>query len=199
MSPPILKEIPEAFETERLLIRAPRFGAGADVSAAVLESMEELRPWMEWAQRPPSVEESELHSRESYCAFLQRTSLGLLLFLKGTVTLVGRSGLHNVNWEIPSFEIGYWCRSRFQGLGYITEAVRGITVYGFETLHARRMAIRCDTRNERSRRVAERAGYPLEGTLRNDDLSPDGQVRDTLVFSLVPEECASLQLGRITF
>jgi RimJ/RimL family protein N-acetyltransferase len=199
MTSPILKEVPEAFETERLLIRAPRFGDGAEVNAAVLETFDDLRLWMPWARQRPTLEDSEVNAREACCAFLQRTELRLHLFLKGTETLVGCSGLHGINWDIPVFEIGYWCRSRFQGQGYITEAVRGITVFGFEVLRARRLAIRCDSRNERSRRVAERVGYRLEGTLRSDDLSPDGEPRDTLVFSLLPEEYASLSLDGIHY
>ncbi|HTE21104.1 MAG TPA: GNAT family protein [Armatimonadota bacterium] len=199
MTSPILKEVPEAFETERLLIRAPRFGDGAAVNAAIQETFEELRPWMPWARQRPTVEESEMYVREAYCNFLQRKELGLLLFLKGTETLVGASGLHRIRWDIPRFEIGYWRRSGFQGQGYVTEAVRGLTVYGFEVLGARRVEIRCDARNGPSRRVAERVGYRLEGTLRSDDLSPDGEPRDTLVFSLLPEEYASLNLDRIDY
>ncbi len=33
-----------------------------------------------------------------------------------------------------------------------------------------------------SRRVAERAGYTLEATLHQDDVAPDGELRDRLIF-----------------
>jgi hypothetical protein len=48
--PPILRDFPESFETERLLIRCPMPGDGAEVYAAVSESLDELRPWMPWAR-----------------------------------------------------------------------------------------------------------------------------------------------------
>jgi RimJ/RimL family protein N-acetyltransferase len=83
---------------------------------------------------------------------------------------------------VRRFEIGYWVRRRFAGQGYITEAVRGITRFAFETLAARRVEIHCDARNERSQAVARRAGYELEATLRKHMLAPDGELRDTLIF-----------------
>ncbi|CDN43365.1 GNAT family N-acetyltransferase [Paenibacillus sp. P22] len=46
----ILLSIPESFESERLLIRAPLRDDGAAVNEAVKESSEELRPWMPWAK-----------------------------------------------------------------------------------------------------------------------------------------------------
>ncbi|MBV9469276.1 MAG: GNAT family N-acetyltransferase, partial [Abitibacteriaceae bacterium] len=114
-----------------------------------------------------------------------RSDLSLHIFLKGTDIFVGGSGLHPRDWAVPSFEIGYWCRKKFQGQGYITEAVHGITRFGFETMGAQRIMIRCDSRNTRSRSVAERAGYQLEGELRHDSLTPEGEVRNTLVFSKI--------------
>lgn len=46
MRPPILKDFPEEFTTERLLIRPPMPGDGPGLHAAVRESMDELLPWM---------------------------------------------------------------------------------------------------------------------------------------------------------
>ena len=179
---PILLDFPDSFETERLTIRSPLPGDGAELQAAVAETIEDLRPWMPWADHVPTVEEDEELVRQARARFLQREDLWMLLLLKGTHTLVGGSGLHAINWDVPRFEIGYWVRRRFAGQGYITEAVRGITRFAFGTLGARRVEIRCDGRNERSQAVAKRAGYTLEATLHNHAVAPDGELRDTLVF-----------------
>lgn len=82
----------------------------------------------------------------------------MFLFLKETGALVGGSGLHRIDWSVPKFEIGYWCRTRFAGHGYITEAVRGLGAFAFDQLGARRVEILCDSRNHRCVRVAELAG-----------------------------------------
>jgi RimJ/RimL family protein N-acetyltransferase len=159
------------------------------LNAAVRESIDNLRPWMPWAQEVPAVEDSEEWCRLAYARWIARTDLPLQLWLKDESTLVGGSGLHNINWKLRSFEIGYWCRASFEGKGYIAEAVRGITRWCFQTLEARRVQIRCDAKNTRSRRVAERCGYQLEGELRHDSLSVDGEeARNTLVFSMLRDE-----------
>ena len=191
MKKPILLDFPDSFETERLTIRSPLPGDGAELQAAVAETIDDLRPWMDWADHVPTVEEDEERVRRGRARFLTREDLWLLLFLKETHTLVGASGLHRIDWNVPRFEIGYWVRQRFAGQGYITEAVWGITRFAFETLGARRVEIRCDAHNVRSRRVAERAGYELEATLRNHAVAPDGKLRDTLIYvRLEPSEAA---------
>ena len=188
MKPPILMDFPESFETERLLIRSPLPGDGPEMHAAVKESLEELAPWMPWPKEHRTVEDSEASARRARVAFLERSELRLHLYLKGTETLVGSSGLHRIHWEVPKFEIGYWCRTLFTGRGYTTEAVRGIAAFAFDALGARRVEIRCDSRNLPSARVAERAGFRLEGELRNNEVATDTGLRDTLIYAMIPED-----------
>jgi RimJ/RimL family protein N-acetyltransferase len=187
MKPPILMDFPESFETKRLLIRSPLPGDGQELHAAVGESIEELSSWMAWPKEQRTVDDSEASARRARVAFLQRSELRLHLYLKGTDTLVGSSGLQGIDWEVPKFEIGYWCRTGFTGRGYITEAVLGITAFAFDTLEARRVEIRCDSRNLPSASVAERAGYLLEGELQNNEIGTDGEPRDILIYAMTPE------------
>lgn len=182
---PIMLDMPESFESSRLLIRAPRWNDGALVHEAVKESIRELRPWMPWAKRLPTPEEAEISIRRSRLQFLDRTDLRLLLLMKDTGELVGSSGLHRIDWQARKFEIGYWVRTSYGGQGYITEAVDAITAFAARELQAGRIEIRCDSRNVRSAKVAERLGFSLEGVLRNDRCDVDGFLRDTMVFSKI--------------
>ncbi|HEX3721926.1 MAG TPA: GNAT family protein [Nitrolancea sp.] len=183
-----LIDFPDQFETDRLLIRAPRPGDGVAIDEAVRETLVALRRWMDWALPEPSVEISEAFARRGAADFAARIDLPMLLWLKGGQTFVGSSGLHPHDWMVPRFEIGYWCRARFEGQGYISEAVRGISHFAFERLSARRLEIWCDACNERSARVAERTGFQLEGRLRNHMLDTRGHLRDTLVFACLSSD-----------
>lgn len=185
---PILRDFPSSFDTERLTIRCPRPGDGAELHAAITESMERLSPWFAWTSPEGTLEDSEQLMRKAQIRFLAREDLWLLLLLKGTDTLIGSSGLHDIDWSVPRFEIGYWVRTGYEGQGYITEAVQGIADFAINTLGAQRLTIRCDTTNERSAAVARRAGFEYEGTFRhvrrhhlNDELV------DEMIFSLVRE------------
>ncbi|WP_207911223.1 GNAT family N-acetyltransferase [Roseateles saccharophilus] len=63
--------------------------------------------------------------------------------------------------------------------------MRLLTDLAFGGLAARRVEIRCDSRNAKSRAVAKRCGFELEGVLRNDYLGVDGHPRDSCVYSRI--------------
>lgn len=181
----ILFDFPDHFETERLLIRAPRPGDGKAVNVAIMESLDELRPWFIWLKTIPAVEDTETNIRQACANYILRQGLRKLIFLKETGEFVGSSGFHDIDWRIPKMEIGYWGRTKFTGQGLMTEAVQGLCGYAFETLGVKRLEIRCDATNERSRKMAERLGFQLEGRLPLEEISPEGELRDTLIFGLL--------------
>jgi RimJ/RimL family protein N-acetyltransferase len=188
MRSPALRDVPEAFETERLLIRCPKAGDGQTVYQSVLESLSALREFpasMPWASAEPSLEASEQFCREGQARYLLRKDMPMLLFMKGSGLHVGNSGLHSLEWSVPKCEIGYWGRARFARQGLITEAVRGITAFAFEHLAMRRIESLPDAENRASCLVCERAGYALEGTMRHDRLAPDGSLRNTCLYAVV--------------
>jgi RimJ/RimL family protein N-acetyltransferase len=184
MTDPILRDFPYIFETERLLIRGPLPGDGKAVHEAVVESRNELLPWMPWVVDMMDELAYEKLVREGQLKFLSREDLWMLLFLKDSNIFIGAGGLHRMDWQVPRFEIGYWVRTSFYRQGYITEAVNGIAGFAFNTLGAKRVEIRCDKLNERSAAVARRAGFDLEATLHNNGRNHiTGDLRDTLVFA----------------
>lgn len=190
-SPEIVKEdfiFSEEFYTERLIIRAPRIEDAEEVWKSVEVSQKALKEWMPWAQEKGTLEQRIKNLRQAVADFITREDLRLHLFLKETGEFVGCSGLHRINWDVRKFEIGYWIDSRFEGKGLMTEAVERITSFAFDELHANRIEIRCDSENVRSRSVAERLNYTLEGILRHDSLSADKKtLRDTCIYAKTKE------------
>jgi RimJ/RimL family protein N-acetyltransferase len=182
-----MNKFPELWETERLMIRPPRAGDGAEVNAAIRETYVELHQWMEWADHLPEVAETEANRCRAHEQFLAGEDFSVQAYLKTTGELAVCAGFHAMDWKVPKFQIGYWCRARYVGQGYVGETVRALTQIGFEIMKVNRIEIRCDERNERSRRVAERAGYRLEGRFTNDMIAPDGELRHTLIFALTPD------------
>lgn len=187
---PVLIQVPERLLTERLVIAAPRAGLGQALNAAVCESLGELKPWMPWAQTAPSIEESEAVMRNLQAKFILRSDLTYQFYLRESGSeqagrLLGGTGLHRFDWAVRRFEIGYWIRTSAQGQGYVSEAVQALAHMAFDELRARRVEIRMDERNLRSRAVAERCGFEFEGVLRRDALSPSGESRDTRVYSRI--------------
>lgn len=191
---PVLLDFPDHFETERLLIRAPRPGDGQIVYESVQESLSALRAWpasLPWAMYPPSLEASETFCRTGYANFLSRTDLPMLVFLKAENKHIGNTGLHRIDWRIPKFEIGYWTRSSYARQGLMTEAVTGLIQFAQITLGARRLEILSDEQNHASRALAERVGMRLEGILHNERITPDGELRNTCVYAIAETVCLS--------
>lgn len=185
---PILLDIPDRFETERLIIRIPNAGDSKQLIQAIKESHERLIPWFPWAKEIPTEEESEARLRASYAKYLLREDFLLHLYLKDSGTLIGSSGLHVRDWNVPKFEIGYWVRTGYEGKGLITEAVTSITKFGFDIVGAKKILIRMNSKNLLSEAVAIRAGYFYEGTLRNFEKDTSGNLADMKFYGLTSSD-----------
>ena len=186
---PLLIDIPERLETAQLVLRPPRAGDGAKLNAAVVASLDDLAPWMPWASRAPTLDESEANARRAHAQFAARADLVYSIFRREADgregEIVGGTGLHRLDWTLRRFEIGYWRRTGHGGQGHATEAVKAMTRLAFDVLEARRVEIRMDDQNVASWKLAERCGYTLEGLLRLDSLTPAGLPRSTRVYARV--------------
>ncbi|WP_395292813.1 GNAT family N-acetyltransferase [Kitasatospora hibisci] len=74
--------------------------------------------------------------------------------------------------------IGYWLLPAARGRGVATRATRAVTSWGIATADTRRIEIAHAVGNTASCRVAERCGYPAEGTLRASYRFGDGEYHD---------------------
>jgi len=158
------------------------------IQAAIQESFAEIRPWLPWADKIPTPEESEARVRKNVASWVLREDLPLYIMSADGSEFIGGSGLHRMNWAVPKFEIGYWIRTSRLGQGFITETVAALTQYAFRALKARRVEIRCDPDNERSAAIPKKLGFDLEGRLRFDSVTPhSGRPRDTLVYARITE------------
>lgn len=184
MTDPVLIEVPEKIETQRLLLLAPRPGVGPALNEAIIETQEQLKRWMPWAQQLPTVDDTEAVVRRQIAAFVLREDLPFQIYSREPQgrRLLGAMGLHRFDWAARRFEIGYWLRRSAQGQGFISEAVNGLTEMAFTQLRARRLEIRCDEANARSRAVAERCGFALESVMQGQAVNPAGELRNTCVY-----------------
>jgi RimJ/RimL family protein N-acetyltransferase len=173
---------------ERVVVRPYCEGDAQSVYEAIGESRDHLRPWMPFADAHQTLEESRDWLIHVMAKWLLRKDFVVGIWDAASDRYLGSSGLHLRDWEIRHFEIGYWVRSSAEGHGYVTETVQLLTDYAFNTLQANRVQIRCDEKNARSAAVAQRLGFVQEALLRNHDAAPDGSLRNTLVFSLIPTD-----------
>ncbi len=183
-----LMPIFEELRGERVVVRPYRENDAQSVYEAIGESRDHLRPWMPFADAHQSVEESRDWIIHVMAKWLLREEFVVGIWDAETDRYLGSSGLHPHNWDIRHFEIGYWLRTSAEGHGYVTETVQLLTDYAFNTLKANRVQMRCDEKNVRSAAVARRLGFVQEALLRNNEATPGGTLRNTLVFALIPSD-----------
>lgn len=184
---PTLINLPTPITTPRLHIRIPKNGDGAIVNQAIHESFAELNLWMPWAYRKPTEAESEEYVRSAAANWIVKRSeepwLPLLIFDREHNDFIGACGFHDINWEVPCLEIGYWIRYKYSGYGFMTEAINALTRYAIQQIKAKRVEIRCDHSNIRSIKIPGNLGYHLEAQLKQHRLLTDGRtISDTLIY-----------------
>ena len=103
---------------------------------------------------------------------------------------IGACGFHRIDWRCRCGEVGIAIGPRdYWGHGHGTDALQTLVTWGFGTLNLHRVFLRVFADNARAIRCYEKAGFQLEGRLRQDNYV-NGAYRDSLVMGLLREEWA---------
>ncbi len=102
--------------------------------------------------------------------------------------LIGNSGFFNLEWANRCAEFGLFIGDKtVWNKGYGTETVQLLLKHGFETLNLHRIYLRVYSTNPRARRSYEKAGFVLEGTLR-EAFYRHGKYGDVHIMSVLRSE-----------
>lgn len=175
-------ELVEFIETPRLVLRCPYPADAEALHAAVVDSLAVLRQWpdsLPWAQKPQTLEGAQDYCQSSFGAFVLGLSWPMLMLDKRTSALIGTVGFHRMDLTKPEFELGYWCRTAYQGRGLTSEAVAALSDKALHNWPTVRLVCRVDIRNAASCRVVEKAQYRFKQLQREaiDTASPTLAVR----------------------
>jgi ribosomal-protein-alanine N-acetyltransferase len=88
--------------------------------------------------------------------------------------MVGRIGLRTLNLVAGDAEVAYWVLPEGRGRGIAGRALEALTAWSFADAGLHRIRLTHSTLNGPSCRVAVKAGYELEGTMRHEGLHADG-------------------------
>ena len=103
--------------------------------------------------------------------------------------VVGMTTYMNIDEQNRRVEIGStWYAQSMKRTGLNTECKLLLLTHAFQTLECIAVEFRTSFFNHRSRRAIERLGAKPDGILRNHMRMPDGTLRDTCVYSILPNE-----------
>lgn len=160
-------------------LRTPVDGDAPAIAAAVRESIEQLEPWMPWASA-----EYDTANALDWVRGLVDPSEHRFVIVDSDDGVLGACGINRIDTLNRTANLGYWLRAGATGVGHATRATRLVASHGLALDEVELVVIEMSTRNDASRRVAERAGATYEGVLRSR-LVLRGERHDVHVFSLV--------------
>ncbi|MDE2786219.1 MAG: GNAT family protein [Chloroflexota bacterium] len=102
---------------------------------------------------------------------------------------IGSTSYLDIDRPNRALEIGWtWYGTAWQRTGVNTECKYLLMSHAFEDHSARRVCLKTDSRNERSRRAILRLGAVEEGTWRNHRIAWDGMDRHSVFYSVIDSE-----------
>lgn len=113
----------------------------------------------------------------------------LAIVERTTGRIVGSTGLRDTDWQAGRTEIGYGIHISQRGRGYATEAARAVGRWALTDGGMRRVQLHSRVDNVASLRVAEKAGYQRESTLRMPE-QEGREAYDLASFSMIAEATA---------
>lgn len=170
-----------------LVLRKVRPEDANELWLVVDDNREYLRAWMPWADLTLTVRDTAAFIERSQRQDLDGRGFQCVMRLEDTI--VGMIG-HVVRPEDRWTDLGYWIAERYQGMGLVTRAARALIDHVFTHLGLNRVEISAGLENLRSRAVAERLGFRLEGILREHEWVNDRFV-DHAVYGMLARDWRS--------
>ncbi|GAB4190302.1 MAG: GNAT family N-acetyltransferase [Roseiflexaceae bacterium] len=157
--------------TERLLLTTLNADAAPQVLDYLLRNQEFVRPWNPAADPEFfTLEAQQDRLRREQMLRLSQSGYRFWMFERddtGHTRVLGDVALSNIVWgAFLSCHLGYKIDQQAGGKGYMTEAVRAVVGYAFDTLRLHRVEANIMPRNTRSLRVVEKLGFEHEGLSR---------------------------------
>lgn len=119
----------------------------------------------------------------------QHGAMPFVVRRKSDGRIVGSTRYFNLDEKNRRVEIGHtWYSRSVQRSGINTEAKLLLLTHAFEVLRCIAVEFRTHFFNFASREAIARLGARQDGILRNHQISPNGTLRDTVVFSIIESE-----------
>jgi len=139
-------------------------------------------PWLDSMRAP-----SDIQSFRGRTSSQEREGAGLVRVLDHAGGLSGVVGFNCIDQFNRRAELGYWVDRGIEGRGLCRRACTQLIRYAFEELDLNRISIAAAVENRRSRALAERMGFSLEGVRREAEWLYDHYV-DHAMYGLLRRE-----------
>ena len=167
--------------TDGLILRPWRLEDAPAVTAACQDP--EIARWIPLIPTPYSEQDARQFLEDIVAS---EDSYGFAVLDSATGELAGSIAIRLQRFSTG--HIGYWVAREARGRGVATAALKALCRWAVDELGLKRLELVTHPENLASQRVAEKAGFQREGVMRSALEHADGRRRDSVLFSLLPEE-----------
>lgn len=175
------KNLLSEIEGARIVLKKHQESLAATMFSYVEKDRSRLERFLPWVSATKTVEDEIRYIQRTHIAWDSKILFDYGLFRKNDGLYLGNIGLHSIHWESNRCEVGYWILGKFEGQGYMSEALRILEAHAFD-IGFHRIEIRCSSHNQRSANVPLACGYIFDGVLKENSFE-QGQYQDIFVFS----------------
>lgn len=144
-----------------------------------------LREWLPWVDSMQTVGNFTSYINDTKKRAAEKTDFGYAIIIDKNI--VGRIGLHHINYTNRIAEIGYWLADGWQGKGIMFKSCKALINYCFKEMGLNRIEIKCGTGNYKSRAIAQKLQFKQEGILRQAELL-NGKFIDLHLYAMLKDE-----------
>lgn len=176
-------------ESEHVVLRTPQMADYPAWAGLRAGSRDFLTPWEPiWAADELSRASFRRRIRHYLRDLREDVGYALFIFSSATDELVGGLTLCNVRRGVTqSSTLGYWIGAGYANQGYMTEAVRAVIPFVFDSLELHRLEAACLPSNTASMRLLEKTRFKREGLARRY-LRINGVWQDHLLYALLDSD-----------
>src|ERR1019366_5048067 len=149
---------------QRIELRIIDRAHGEELFQLIDSNREYLQRWHPWVDGVRSVCEAAKIIAGWQQMYAQNRGMFAGIWFDGRCC--GMVNHQTVDWSNRWSALSYWLGATCQGQGIMTDCCRSTILHAFQVWKLNRVTIECATENIRSRGVAERLGFKLEGVVR---------------------------------
>ena len=174
---------------DELLLRSFEPEDAQELFRAIDASRTHLRPWLPWVDMSTKPEHTLEFIQRSKAQQHQQEAIALGIIYNRSI--IGGIGMHNHDRVLKKAQLGYWIAKEYEGKGIMQKSLDAFLDFLFGKLALNKVEIHFMTGNRRSAHVAERAGFKVEGIIRQSYLM-NGAYHDVVVTGLLKNEWPGL-------
>lgn len=136
------------------------------------DNRESLKKYLPWVDNMLSYQDEMKVMRMQLINFSRNVSLNVII--KYHNKAVGTISFNNIDKNNRTADIGYWLAPDFEHQGIMARSLYAMCKIGFIEYNLNKIVINAAVDNDKSNQVAKKAGFQLDGILREKELLSDG-------------------------